>query len=236
MYTILCVEDSLEVQIVIKATLSPAHRIVFATSIVQARIKLENDTFDAVILDIGLPDGDGLRFCAELKAVQGQNSMPVFILTGNDSIHEKTIGFQLGIEDFIAKPFDAIELRLRIESRLHKLADQKKQSDSISLGPLKINFSAQRASMESPDGDVLLEFSATEFKILGFLAKNLEQVKSREQIIAAAWSDGLHLSDRTVDSHISRIRKKLGEATCVIEAISGSGYRLFLKSDKKSAA
>ncbi len=236
MYRILCVEDSNEVQMIIRATLSPAHTLVFASSITEARLRFDQGTFDAIILDIGLPDGDGLRFCSELKSVRGLSSMPVFVLTGKNSIHEKTLGFQLGIEDFIAKPFDPIELRLRIESRLKKVSDQKKHTDCILVGPLKIDFSSQRVSLSSSDGDIPLEFSATEFKILCFLAKNLDQVKSREQIIAAAWPDGLHLSDRTVDSHISRIRKKIGGNVCFIEAVTGSGYRLLLKSNRRIAA
>ncbi len=116
-----------------------------------------------------------------------------------------------------------------------KMVDQKRQADSISLGTLKINFSSQRASMTTSSGDLPIEFSSTEFKILSFLARNLDQVKSREQIIAAVWSDGLHLSDRTVDSHISRIRKKLGNSTCLIEAVPGAGYRLLVLLEKKTA-
>ncbi len=235
MYNILCVEDSLEVQIVIRAAFSSTHKLIFACSLAEARTSLDKDTFDAIILDIGLPDGDGLRFCSELKNVQNLSSIPVFVLTGKNSIHEKTLGFQLGIEDFIPKPFNPIELRLRVESRLQKMVDQKRQADSISLGTLKINFSSQRASMTTSSGDLPIEFSSTEFKILSFLARNLDQVKSREQIIAAVWSDGLHLSDRTVDSHISRIRKKLGNSTCLIEAVPGAGYRLLVLLEKKTA-
>ncbi len=230
MYTILCVEDSNEVQILIRATLSSNNKLVFASSISEARAKLDETEFDAVILDIGLPDGDGLRFCSELKAARGLSSMPVFVLTGKNSIHEKTLGFQLGIEDFITKPFDPIELRLRIESRLKKMTDQNENRDSLTIGPLKINFSSQKVSLKSSDSHISLALSPTEFKILGFLVKHIEQVKTREQIITAAWSDGIHLSDRTVDSHISRIRKKLGKGACSIDAVSGSGYRLSIST------
>lgn len=233
MFNILCIEDSQEVQIVIRAAISTDNCVTFAASISEARDELGKNVFDAVILDLGLPDGDGLIFCAELKSNAACSTLPVFILTGKNSIMEKSLGFQLGIEDYIIKPFNPIELNLRIESRLKKLAAQKSKTDIISIGPLVVNFSSQRVSLKDSESICFIDFSSTEFKILSFLIKNKDQVKSREQIISAAWSDGIHLSDRTVDSHISRIRKKLVKGPCVIEAVVGSGYRL---STKKATA
>lgn len=226
MYRILCIEDSLEVQLVLKRTLAPGYQLTFYTTLEQARRELASASFDLLILDIGLPDGDGLRFCAELKTSQELSSLPVFILTANHSIHEKTLGFQLGIEDFIVKPFEPLELRLRIDSRLKKITAQKVGQEIFALGNLSINFPHQSVTLQLADGDVKLEMSTTEFKLLSFLARNKEQVKSRAQILTAVWGEDLHLSDRTIDSHLSRMRKKLQKWDHVIEAVPNAGYRV----------
>ena len=225
MYRILSIEDSVEIQLILKKVLSPLCELFLSSTLERARVELSRVPFDLVILDIGLPDGDGLRFCSELKSTPVFSSIPVFILTSNHSIQEKTLGFQLGIEDFVVKPFEPIELRLRIESRLKKIQERKESQEILSIGRLKINYSCQRVALQLPDGDLSINLSSTEFKILVFLAKNKERVKSREQIISAVWTDGSHLSDRTIDSHISRIRKKLIKGNCVIEAVQNSGYR-----------
>jgi DNA-binding response OmpR family regulator len=236
MYQILCIEDSEEVQLVLRKTLMPTHTASFASTIEEARIELNQKKFDLIVLDINLPDGDGLRFCSELKSSQDHGEIPIFILTGNQSIQDKTLGFQLGIEDFIVKPFVPMELKIRIESRLKKISSQKQTSSIYKVGNLTIDFSCQRAGLDSSEEVSNIELSSTEFKILGFLIKNKEQVKSREQIIQAVWGDGLHLSDRTIDSHISRIRKKILKCDYSLEAVQNYGYRFTLKQKDKKAA
>jgi DNA-binding response OmpR family regulator len=235
MKRILCVEDSLEVQTVIQRTLSPEFDVIFSTTIKDARKKLSGEKFNLLLLDVGLPDGDGLRYCSELKSSNDLSSLPIVLLTACRSIHDKVMGFSLGIEDFISKPFDPIELRVRIESRLRKIAFDQVKSEVAVIGLLRIDFASQRASLTLESGPVDLDLSHKEFRILVYLAKNVNRVKSREAIISAVWSDGLHLSDRVVDSHISRIRKKLKGSDCYIEAVQNSGYRLSLIQKRQAA-
>ena len=236
MYRILCVEDSVEVQLVLKRTFAKDHECVVANSIKQARIELKKSLFDLLILDIGLPDGDGLRFCSELKTSDQHNLIPVFILTGNRSLQEKIIGFQLGIEDFLVKPFEPLELKLRIESRLKKINQSKETKDVLILGNIRIHFSIQRVTIELATGSSTIELSSTEFKIFSFLARHQDSVKSRDQIISVVWGECIHLSDRTIDSHMSRIRKKISLSDCSIEAVQNSGYRITLKKILKIAS
>lgn len=233
MYRILCLEDSPEVQLVLEKTLSPKCECTLVDSIKQAREKLASCSFDLLILDIGLPDGDGLRFCSELKSSHEFSTIPVFILTANSSLQEKILGFQLGIEDYITKPFEPLELRLRVESRLKKICDQKEVQEVLSVGNLVLDYSRQKVFLHISGRNSDLELSTTEFKILSFLARNKEQVKSREQIIAAVWESGFHLSDRTVDSHVSRIRKKILKSDCLIGAVQNSGYRFYVRQAGK---
>ena len=236
MYRILCVEDSAEVQIVLKRTLGSSHEIVLASTLQEARLALEKTNFDMVVLDINLPDGDGLRFCSELKASNELKDIPVMILTSNHTINDKTLGFQLGIEDFLEKPFDPIELRLRIESRLKKIFDQKNAESIMVIGNLKINHSSQRVEVDFESTVQAVELSSTEFRILNYLARNVDHVKSREQIINEVWGNSVHLLDRTIDSHLSRIRKKIIKSNCTIEAIPSVGYRFSLKKNEEKAA
>jgi DNA-binding response OmpR family regulator len=233
MYRILCVEDSQEVQIILRASLSPDHTVRIVPSIAQARQAIfKEGPFDLVVLDIGLPDGDGLRFCAELRGSKAYKELPIVILTANHAIQEKTLGFQLGIEDYVSKPFEPTELRLRIESRLKKIYQYRASSDVLTLGPLSIHLQELKATLQLADKIRTIDFSTTEFRLLVYLARNAEQVKTREQIIAAVWQNGLHLSDRTVDSHISRIRQKLKNHEVTIEAVPGTGYRFSVRAKK----
>jgi DNA-binding response OmpR family regulator len=236
MSRILCVEDSLEVQMILKRALGEKHEVSLASTIGEARTLIGKNRFDLVILDIGLPDGDGLRYCSELKSHDLNSEIPIFILSGISTLQEKMLGFQLGVEDYVVKPFDAIELRARVESRLKKIAIQKQQKDIYTIGCLKIDYSSQRTFLRLKTGDRAAELSSTEFKILSFLARSPDQIKSRETIISAVWTEGFHLSDRTIDSHISRIRKKLKGGDFLIEAVAGAGYRFSLMRKSKFAA
>jgi len=236
MYRILCVEDAIEVQIILRRILTPEHEVTFVTSLQDARDVLSKSLVGLMLLDINLPDGDGLRFCSELRGSEAYKDLSIIILTASSTMSEKTIGFQLGIEDFVSKPFEPLELKLRVESRLKKLSQNRERGDTLNVGALRIDFSNQKAAIISDSGRSSLDFSTTEFKLLGYLAKNMDQVKSREQIISAVWSDGTHISDRTVDSHISRIRRKLKNADCVIEAVQNSGYRFSVRQKELKAA
>ncbi len=235
MYRVLCVEDSVEVQVVVKRSLFPLFQVTTSTTIQLAKRLMSRECFDLVILDLGLPDGDGLAYCKELKSSLDLSSIPIFLLTSSQSIQEKVMGFSLGVEDYISKPFDPIELKIRIEARLGSLMRMQQRTQVLSIGLLRIDFLHQRASLALDGGNESLDLSYKEFKLLVFLAKNLDQVKSRESIISAVWSDGLHLSDRVVDSHVSRIRKKIRNGDCTIEAVQNLGYRLSVWPKKQAA-
>lgn len=228
MSKILITEDTTEIQIIIRNTFSIDHELTFSNTIQESKKLLQEKKFDLIILDIGLPDGDGLRFCSEIKTIKKNNNTPVFILSGKTSIEEKILGFQLGIEDFITKPFNPIELKIRVEARLRKIAEKTPHQDEISIGNLKINLSSQRVGIFLLNQFRPVELSSKEFGILTFLARHPDQVKSREEIISAIWGYGFSISDRTIDSHISRIRKKIKNSNVIIEAITHSGYRLYL--------
>lgn len=213
-------------QLLLKRTLTPHFDLELASNLQEARNSVfGKQKLDLITLDLNLPDGDGLRFCSELRASPQCENIPIFILSGNHSISEKMHGFQLGIEDYIVKPFEPMELKARIEARLKKISSQQIQENIIKIGKLIINLSCHRIELDLKKGPLRIDLSTTEFKILSYLARHQGQVKSREQIISTVWGEDLHLTDRTVDSHISRIRKKIKECDGTIESVPNAGYR-----------
>jgi len=225
---ILAIEDAPDIQLLIRGALGASYDVVISETIEQARGALANNPFDLILLDLGLPDGDGMRFFAELKATGKLANLPVFIVTGSNSIQEKTIGFQLGIEDYIVKPFDPLEMKLRVEARIKKGIDNAQSANSISIGNLNIDLASHHIRIQLENETRTVELSSKEFGILTFLARVPNKIKSREQIIEAVWGNGIHLSDRTIDSHVSRLRKKLLGTNVRLEAVTQVGYRIAL--------
>lgn len=228
MAKICIVEDSEEVASVLTHALAIRHNVEIFKTMAEARAAIPKQEFKLIILDIGLPDGDGLRLCAEIKCQEKLKRIPIFILTGKTSIHEKTLGFQLGIDDFISKPFDPIEVLLRVDAILKKRSEDSEESSELSFGNLRINIASQQVGILISSSLYIVSLSSKEFGILIFLAKHPDQIKSRNTILSVVWGNNTHVTDRTVDSHISRLRKKLEKSNIHIEAIANVGYRLSL--------
>lgn len=234
MKSILVVEDSEEIQMIVERSLSNFYRVTLVGSLSQARSYIQKLKFDLIILDLSLPDGDGLQFCSELKSSSQACEIPVIILSAKNSIKDKAEGFQLGIEDYITKPFDPSELKIRIESRLKKISEFKRHSDQIEVGNLMLDLSSRSISCINDNKNI--DLSTKEFAILVYLARHIEQVKSRQDIINAVWGQGCHMTNRTIDSHICRIRKKIASDILNIEAITSSGYKLSISQRANKAA
>jgi len=232
MKRILIVEDNPEVQIILKRALASDYSIDLAATLKEARELLEKHDIRLIILDIVLPDGDGLRFCAELNESK-KSRIPILILSGKTSLEDKAIGFKLGIEDFITKPFDPLELKIRVDARVRKESDSSAQSDLIFLGDVKISLSQHRVEIDYQNDPISL--STKEFRILSYLARNPEIVKTRAEILNAAWGPGVFLADRSVDSHISRLRKRLAASNIEIQSVKNVGYRIGVKLKAKAA-
>lgn len=228
MAKILCVEDSPEIALTVQKALRNEHEVIVAKDLQSARSLLDSHKIHLILMDIELPDGDGIRFVAELAEDERCKNIPVIMLTARSSIQDKTVAFHLGIEDYISKPFDVAEFKLRVGARLQKLAKSNEMAEQLSFGNLYIHLGKQKAYIQTETQKEEIDLSATELRILSFLVKYADHVKSREQIISYTWTDGHHISDRTVDSHISRIRKKIVKSNCMIEAVSGLGYKLQL--------
>ncbi|MEO0020194.1 MAG: response regulator [candidate division WOR-3 bacterium] len=183
---------------------------------------LENQLPDLVILDLMLPDVDGLDICRLLKSEPRTRAIPIIMLTARGEETDRVIGLELGADDYVTKPFSARELVARVKSVLRRqemsLADEK-----ITLGGI-VKIDPQRHEVEV-DGK-RIDLTTTEFRLLLILAKRPGWVFTRNQILDELWGEEKAVLDRTVDVHIKHLRAKLGKAGNLIRNIRGVGYKI----------
>jgi DNA-binding response OmpR family regulator len=223
---ILVVEDAPDYQLMVQNSLGRYYRLELVSTISQAKDKVEKESFDLIILDVGLPDGDGLKLCADLRSAEKTRLLPVILLTGRSDLGDKLKGFAQGADDYIVKPFESLELRARVEAKLMRSREKRKPEDVLIKGAIRLEISSLRAYAAQESGQ-LTEMGLTpiEFKILYYLARNETKVVSREELLASVWGKETHVFDRAADKHVSSLRQKLGDHSSYIETISRVGYR-----------
>jgi len=176
------------------------------------------DTFapDAIVLDVGLPDADGRDVCLALRA-HGV-AVPVLMLTALDGTHNKVAGFQSGADDYLTKPFDLVELEVRIAALLKRSPQAVGVSNDIVLNP---------ASHVIARGDAAISLSPTEFKLTAHLIARAGSISRRRDLVNAGWPHGAIVSDNTLDSYIRRLRVKVAQIDEAphITTVRGLGYR-----------
>ncbi len=180
---------------------------------------------DLIILDIMMPEINGLQVIQELKRDKKTASIPVLLLTAKGSETDEIVGLEVGADDYIIKPVKIGKIIARVHAGLRRQeqAAQKAipQMDIISIKDLMINVSSYTASI----GKQKLVFPRKEFETLVYLIRNRGRVLSRESILNAVWGENIHVVDRTIDVHIRKIREKLGAYSDYVETVSGVGYR-----------
>lgn len=223
MYRILLVEDSKEIHQMVAQTTAPMAELTWASTVQEAGKALTGHTFDLIILDVELPDGNGIEFCTQLQSTHAQ--IPIFILTAHTDLSEKVLGFSAGADDYITKPFSPLELRARLEARLRKSKLRETLSDTYKWKELQISKSRQEVSIQEAGGLQKVDLTALEFKILLYFAIRPGEVIARDQMLNDIWGEDIHVYHRSVDTHVSKLRKKLGCVSHIVESIHGSGYK-----------
>lgn len=225
MIKILCVEDSPETLAILQATFN-GHEVHTAANLALARERLASERFSILLLDIDLPDGNGMDLCAELPEMN--RHLPVIFLTGKGDFPTKVSAFALGAEDFVQKPFDPKELRLRTESKARKSQQQQKAAQLIRVGDILCNLDEQRVySTREPSR--MINLTGLEFRILVLLARTPNKVFTRFEILERVWGIESDVTERAVDVHISNLRKKLQLSDVQIEGVIGTGYRVVVR-------
>tara|TARA_B100000676_G_scaffold184073_1_gene181034 strand:+ start:5491 stop:6177 length:687 start_codon:yes stop_codon:yes gene_type:complete len=193
-----------------------------AASILEAKTLLSSDDFNLILLDLMLPDGSGLDLCKEIKANSKTESTPVIILTAKDDEVDKVVGFEIGADDYVTKPFSVRELILRVKAVL-KRGTKKKEILEVErkFGDLKIDIDSHEVHVD----DVKINLTALEFRLLKKLVDTRGRVQSRDQLLTDVWGYSTEVTTRTVDTHVKRLREKLGPMGKYVQTIRGVGYK-----------
>jgi two-component system alkaline phosphatase synthesis response regulator PhoP len=227
--SVLIVEDELEIAELVRFHVErEGMEARIARTGRQALSAIETQRPDLVLLDLMLPDLDGLEVCRRLKWQQDTRSIPVLIVSAKGDEADIVTGIELGADDYVTKPFSPKVLVARIKKTLRQYVGEVEASaapsSAISLagGGLVIDTDRHIVTVHGRP----VELTVTEFGIMRFLASRLGFVRTRDQIISAVHGDSAVLSSRTVDVHVTALRRKLGDIGHIIQTVRGVGYRL----------
>ncbi|MEC9285727.1 MAG: response regulator transcription factor [Pseudomonadota bacterium] len=183
--------------------------------------KFETEQPDLVVLDVLMPEGDGIAVCEQIRQ---SSAAPIIFLSSKDAEADRIKGLDIGGDDYVTKPFSVRELVARVKAHLRRLQEQPKELDSsLSIGPLNINVESRAARIDNET----LDLTRTEFDLLTAMAREDGKVLAREKLMSGAYAANRIVSDRTIDSHIRRLRKKLRNlGVDPIHTVHGVGFRL----------
>lgn len=183
---------------------------------------LEKELPQLVLLDIMLPDEDGLHILKRLRAGAETADLPVMMLTAKSSEYDRVVGLDSGADDYMPKPFGMMELVSRVRALLRRAAKPAAEDKLFTAGSLAVDVKRRAVTVDSEP--VILTYK--EFELLCYLLENRGVVLSRDQILTKIWDYNYSGETRTVDVHIRTLRQKLGDAGALIETVRGVGYRL----------
>jgi two-component system phosphate regulon response regulator PhoB len=176
---------------------------------------------DLILLDLMLPDISGLEVCRRLRQREATRGIPVLMLTAKGDEIDRVVGFEVGADDYVVKPFSVRELMLRIKAILRRARPGSEEQEPIAFGPLRVDPEAHRAWIDQQE----IHLTALEFRLLKTLLVRRGRVQSRETLLSDVWGIDADVTTRTVDTHVKRLREKLGDAGKYIETLRGVGYR-----------
>lgn len=179
---------------------------------------------DVALLDLTLPDVDGLDVLRAIRANGHYRSLPVVLVTARNEEIDRVLGLELGADDYISKPYSSRELVARIRAILRRAAfiDSAEPLKNLAFGPITLDLDRHIARV----GGEALDFTRREFELLAYFLQNPRRVLSREKILQQVWGLEYLGESRTIDAHVRRVRAKLGQAAAHIETVVGVGYRL----------
>jgi two-component system phosphate regulon response regulator PhoB len=234
MARILIVEDEGDIRQILAYNLGQAGHEVFTADRGAVALELARKELpDLVLLDLMLPDISGLEVCRQLKSDPALREVPVMMLTARSEEIDRVVGFELGADDYVVKPFSVRELILRVQAVLRRARPstpgaKSESEDELMFGRLRVDRSAHRTWVDGEE----ITLTPLEMKLLWTLYQRRGRVQTRATLLDEVWEASPENNTRTVDTHIKRLREKLGAAGAYVETVRGIGYRFAASADK----
>lgn len=222
--TILIVDDEDDLRKLVDFNLRAAGFNTLLAANGEEALLLAREVPDLIVLDLMLPDIQGTEVCRTLKQDDLTRGIPVLILSARGDEIDRVVGFEIGAEDYVVKPFSVRELVLRVKALLKrsvKKATQSAPSSELTFGPLRIDQTRHRVWHSGTE----LILTALEFKLLATFVGRKGRVQTRERLLDDVWGIDADVTTRTVDTHVKRLREKLGDASHYVQTVRGVGYR-----------
>lgn len=223
------IEDDVEIFTLIKGFAKDL-KITNVLTLAEAELWLAKNTPELVLLDVDLPDGNGVDFLMKKRSQFEESRIGVIMLTGDGEIGTKLETFELGVLDYVQKPFIPLELIARIRANLKKINPKSKD---IIKNDILIRVHSNQVFVGPKDAQLPVELSPLEYKLLLLLMENENRVYTREELMDLVWGNAIDVTDRNVDQHISKLRKKINSQHYHIKTVHGTGYS-WVKYDRAS--
>jgi DNA-binding response OmpR family regulator len=183
---------------------------------------LDKESIDLIILDIMLPKMDGLECCRIIKQDSQLKNIPIIMLTAKGEEVDRIVGLELGVDDYVVKPFSPRELILRIKAILRRKKPPENKKDILEVGDICLDIPRHKVTVKGKE----VTLTAMEFKLLALLMERQGRVQTRDGLLSHVWGIESDIYTRTVDTHIKKLRQKLGKAGKLVETVVGVGYKL----------
>ena len=219
MAKILVVDDEIKIREIIKEYAEfEGYEVAQAEDGMQAVEMVKNQDFDIIIMDVMMPKLDGYSACKEIRKIK---QIPVIMLSARGEEYDKLFGFEIGVDDYVVKPFSPKELMARISAVLNRASASQRTEDVIRYEGLEINFTAREVKIDGQK----VSMTPKEYDLLFYLVKNMNIALSREKLLEEVWGFDFYGDDRTVDTHIKMLRNSLGKYRNLIVTLRGMGYK-----------
>ncbi|MCM8760567.1 MAG: response regulator transcription factor [Candidatus Omnitrophica bacterium] len=219
---ILIVEDDKNISKLVKFNLEKAgYECAVAASGEKAIEMLDAENFDLMILDIMLPGMDGYELCRTVREKERLKDIPLIMLTAKGEEGDRIVGLELGADDYIVKPFSPRELVLRVKAILKRGKVESVKKDILKADDITVDIPKHKVIVKNK----LIELTQMEFKLLTTLIERRGRVQTRENLLSDVWQMDSDIDTRTIDTHIKRLREKLGRSGDLIETVRGLGYK-----------
>ncbi len=222
---ILVVEDEVDLADLVALNLREAgHDVSIAYNGANALAEVSRRRPDLILLDVMLPDISGFEVCRRLRRSSETSRIPVIMLTAKAEEVDRIVGFEVGADDYVIKPFSPRELTLRVDAILRRVGPEATQDGPqvLSIGDLRIDVPAHLVEIDGEE----ITLTALEFRLLLDLASRAGRVQRRDDLLERVWGYAPGVETRTVDTHIKRLREKLGKGSDYLETVRGVGYRI----------